>query len=357
MTPTDRIQATIAALAPLDAGAMAAARTRQAQLTKPAGALGRLEALSIQLAGITGRLDPALHRRRIIVCAADHGVTVEGVSAFPAEVTPQMVLNFLRGGAAINVLARQMGAAVTVVDLGVAAELPPHPDLVSAKIAPGSANIAHGPAMSRAEATRAIATGIEVVTRLAEGDGLDLVVLGEMGIGNTTPAAAIAATLTGRAPAEVTGRGTGISDSALAHKIAVVERALATNRPDPTDALDVLAKVGGFEIGGLAGVCLGAAARRLPVLVDGFIATSAAMLAVLLAPAVHPFLIAAHRSQERGHRAMLEHLALPPLLDLDLRLGEGTGGALAIPIVEAAVRTLTEMATFESASVSNREDA
>lgn len=356
MNPLELIQHTVDTIPPLDPGAMEAASARQAQLTKPAGALGRLESLSIQLAGITGRLDPHFAHKRVIVCAGDHGVTAEDVSAYPAEVTPQMVLNFLNGGAAINVLARRAGAAVTVVDLGVAAELPSHPDLVAAKVAFGTQNMAQGPAMSREQAVQVIATGINLVNDLVAQGRLDLVVLGEMGIGNTTPAAAITAAITGKPPAEVTGRGTGVDDAQLARKITVIERALALNRPDPTDGLDVLTKVGGFEIGGLAGVCLGGAARRIPVLVDGFIATSAALVAVTLAPAVKPYLIAAHRSQERGHRIALHHLGVAPLLDLDLRLGEGTGGALAISLVEAAVAILNEMATFDSAGVSRKSE-
>lgn len=356
MNPLDIIQATVDSIPQLDVSAMDEAGARQGQLTKPPGALGRLETLSIQLAGITGRLDPRFPRKRVIVCAGDHGVAAEGVSAFPAEVTPQMVLNFLAGGAAINVLARRAGAAVTVVDCGVGTELPPHPDLVEAKVAFGTQNMAQGPAMSRDQALQAIATGIRVVGDLVSQDGLDLVVLGEMGIANTTAAAAIGAAITGQPPAEITGRGTGVDDEGLARKIAVIERALAVNRPDPTDAIDVLSKVGGFEIGGLAGVCLAAAARRIPVLVDGFIATSAALIAVTLAPAVKPYLISAHRSQERGHRMILHHLGLLPLLDLDLRLGEGTGGALAIPLVESAVAILNEMATFESAGVSRKPE-
>ncbi|HBY93722.1 MAG TPA: nicotinate-nucleotide--dimethylbenzimidazole phosphoribosyltransferase [Chloroflexi bacterium] len=356
MNPLDTIQTAVRTIPPLRSRLMDEASTRQGQLTKPAGALGRLEALSIQLAGITGRLDPRFTHKRVIVCAGDHGVASEGVSAYLAEVTSQMVLNFLAGGAAINVLARRVGADVTVVDLGVAAALPAHPNLVAAKIAFGTQNMAQGPAMARDQALQAIATGINVVNDLANRGKLDLVVLGEMGIANTTPAAAIGAAITGQPPAEITGRGTGVDDAGLARKIAVIERALAVNRPDPTDAIDVLAKVGGFEIGGLAGICLGAAARRIPVLVDGFITTSAALIAVTLAPAVKPYLVSAHRSQERGHRVILHSLGLLPLLDLDLRLGEGTGGALAIPLVEAAVAILNEMATFDSAGVSQKAE-
>ena len=356
MNTTTLIQNMMATIRPLDFSAIEAARARQLQLTKPTGALGRLETLSIQLAGITGQLNPSLKRKHIILCAGDHGVAAEGVSAYPAEVTPQMVLNFLNGGAAINVLARQMKADVTVVDMGVASDLPPHDNLVQAKVAYGTQNMAHGPAMSREQALQAIATGSRVVNELVEQGGLDLVVLGEMGIANTTPAAAIGAVITGHTPKEITGRGTGVNDEQLAHKINVIKRALTLNQPDPSDAIDVLAKVGGFEIGGLVGVCLAAAAQRIPIIVDGFITTSAALLAVTLAPAVKPYLIAAHRSQEQGHRLLLAHMGLEPLLDLDLRLGEGSGGALAISLIEAAVGTLNEMATFAEAGVSDKEE-
>lgn len=348
------IEQTIAAIAPLDGEAMQAAAARQARLTKPPGSLGSLEAISIQLAGITGRLRPALARRHVIICAGDHGVAEEGVSAYPAEVTRQMVRNFLSGGAAINVIARQNGVAVTVVDVGVAAELPAQPPLIAAKIAPGTQNMSRGPAMTEAQAIQAVATGIRVVNQIRAEQGLDLLLLGEMGIGNTTPAAAIASVLLGCPAAEVVGRGTGLDEAGLARKIEVVERALQHNQPDPANALDLLAKVGGFEIGTLVGLCLAAAALRLPILLDGYITTSAALLAASLAPATGAFFIAAHRSQERGHQAMLAHLGLRPLLDLELRLGEGTGAALAVPLLEAAVATLNEMATFEEAGVSER---
>ena len=342
-------------IGPLDAAAMEQARLRQAQLTKPPGSLGRLESLAEQLAGITGQLNPPLAKKQIVVMAGDHGVTAEGVSAYPAEVTAQMIYNFLRGGAAINVLARQLEATVTVVDMGVAASIAAdHPHFLDRKIAPGAQNIALGPAMTRAQAERAVETGIEVVNHLAKTAGLDLLITGEMGIGNTTPAAAIAAVYTGLPPAKVTGRGTGLDETGLRRKISVVERALAINRPDPADPLEVLAKVGGFEIGGLAGLILGAAARRRPVIVDGFIATAGALIAVGLAPQAKDYLIAGHRSVEAGHPAMLAYLGLAPLLDLELRLGEGSGAALAAYLVEAAARLLNEMATFAEAGVSNK---
>ena len=343
----------ISRIGSLDEAAMAAARARQDMLTKPRGSLGRLEALSIQLAGITGNPQPSLQHKVIVTMAGDHGVVAEGVSAYPQAVTPQMVYNFLRGGAAINVMARHVGARVVVVDMGVAADLECHPNLVDKKVAPGTANIARGPAMSREQAVRALLAGVEVVEAEMT-KGLDILGMGDMGIGNTTPSSAIAAAMTGRSPAEVVGRGTGVDDAGLARKIAAVQRALTANQPDPADALDVLAKVGGFEIGGLAGAILAAAARRRPVVVDGFISTAAAMLAVGLAPQVRPYLIAAHRSQERGHAVMLEWLALDPLLDLGLRLGEGTGAALGVSLADVACKILREMATFGEAGVSGK---
>ena len=349
--PIDKL---ISQIPPLDEAAMSAARARQDTLTKPRGSLGRVETLSIQLAGITGNPRPQLQHKVILTMAGDHGVVAEGVSAYPQEVTPQMVANFLHGGAAINVLARHVGARVVVVDLGVAAELESHAGLVEKKVARGTANIARGPAMSRDQAVQALLAGAEVAeAEIAR--GLDILGTGDMGIGNTTPSAAIAAAMTGRSPAEIVGRGTGVDDAGLARKVAAVQRALTANRPDPADAVDVLAKVGGFEIGGLAGAMLAAAAQRKPVVVDGFISTAAAMIAVGLAPEARSYLIPAHRSQERGHRLMLDWLGLEPLLDLDLRLGEGTGAAFGISLAEAACKILNEMATFSEAGVSEKE--
>ena len=344
---------TIQKIQSLDERAMQAARERQAQLTKPAGSLGRLEEISIQLAGITGQPRPRFKQPVVITMAADHGVAQQGVSAYPREVTPQMVLNFLRGGAAINVLARHVGARVVVVDMGVASDLPPDSDLVIIKIAFGTRDFSQGPAMTRDEAQRAVEAGIEVATREI-GRGADMLATGDMGIGNTTPSSAIVAAFTRRPVAELTGRGTGVDDAGLARKVAVIERTLKVNRPDPSDALDVLSKVGGFEIGGLAGVIIGAAARRAPVIIDGFISGAAAMIAYHLAPMTQPYMIAAHRSVEIGHQVMLEHLQLKPLLDLDLRLGEGTGAALGISLCQAACKILDEMATFGEAGVAGK---
>ncbi|HLO31280.1 MAG TPA: nicotinate-nucleotide--dimethylbenzimidazole phosphoribosyltransferase [Anaerolineales bacterium] len=339
---------------PLDEAAMQAARARQDMLTKPRGSLGRLEELSIQLAGIKAEPFPSVERKAVIVMAADHGVAHEGVSAYPAEVTAQMVLNFLHGGAAINVLARQAGAHVTVVDIGVATEFESMPGLIRRKIMRGTRNQAQGPAMTPAEAEQALQVGVEVLNDEAA-RGLDIVATGDMGIGNTTPSSAIAALMTGCPVSQVVGRGTGIDDQGLERKVRVIEQALVVNRPDAKDAMDVLHKVGGLEIAGLAGLMIAAASRRIPVVVDGFISTAAAMIAVELAPAVRDYLISAHQSVEIGHQAMLKYLNLTPLLDLNLRLGEGTGSALAFHLIEASTRILREMATFDEAGVSDKE--
>mgnify|MGYP003805283065 CR=1 FL=1 len=337
----------------IDVVAAQKAETRQKNLTKPPKSLGRLEEISIQLAGMKANPLPTVDRKAVIVMAADHGVALEGVSAFPTEVTPQMVLNFLHGGAAVNVLARQAGADVTVVDIGVVSDFDPSlQGLVRRKIARGTRNMANGPAMSRTKAEQAIAVGMDVLAQVAE-KGLDLVATGDMGIGNTTPSSAITAVMTGLPVTKVTGRGTGLDNAGLEHKIKIIEKAIALNKPDPKDALDVLCKVGGLEIAGLAGVMIAAASRRIPVVVDGFISTAAAMIAVGLVPDVKNYLFGAHNSVEIGHRAMLKHLGLNPLFDLSLRLGEGTGAVLAFHLIEAASRILREMATFAEAGVSH----
>jgi nicotinate-nucleotide--dimethylbenzimidazole phosphoribosyltransferase len=339
---------------PLDQVAMQSARLRQDRLTKPQGSLGRLEEFSIQLAGMTAEPFPSVERKTVIVMAADHGVAQEGVSAYPAEVTLQMVSNFLRGGAAVNVLARQAGARLLIVDMGVAADLPAHEGLIIKKIAYGSGNISTGPAMTRAQAVESILSGAQIVEAEIK-RGADVFATGDMGIGNTTASAAIACALMSAEGAAIAGRGTGIDDAGYKRKLQAIERALTVNKPDANDALDVLAKVGGFEIGGLVGVILSAAAHRKPVLIDGFISSAAAMLAVSLAPQSRHYLIAAHRSKEHGHARMLEWLGLQPLLDLDLRLGEGTGAVLAFHLIEAATHVLREMATFDEAGVSERK--
>jgi len=343
---------------------MAAARARQSQLTKPAGSLGRLESLSIQLAGIQARALPDVSRRAVLTLAADHGVAAEGVSLYPQAVTQQMVLNFLRGGAAINVLARATSARVVVADFGVKgslpavdhATLPPGVRFLEVKLAHGTRNLAEDPAMTRDLAIAAIERGIELL-REEHARGLDAVATGEMGIANTTPSSCIAVVLAGVPVDQVTGRGTGLDDAQLACKRQVVQRALAINQPDRQDPVDVLAKVGGLEIAGLVGVILGAARRRTPVILDGFISGAAALVAVRLAPACREYLIAAHRSVEPGHSVILDTLSLEPLLDLKLRLGEGTGATLAFPLLEAACRILREMATFADAGISGPTDA
>lgn len=345
-----RLDSTLAAIGPLDQAAMQAAQARQDALTKPRGALGRLEAISVQVAGITGQARPRLRQKAVIVMAGDHGVAAEGVSAYPPAVTAQMVLNFLHGGAAINVLARHVGARVVVVDVGVAADLPTQAGLVAKKVAYGTANMRRGPAMTRVQAVAAIEAGIEVLEHELE-RGLDIVATGDMGIGNTTPSAAIIAAATGRPVAQVTGRGTGIDGEGLQRKIAAIEDALRLNRPNPQDGIDLLAKVGGLEIGAIAGVVLAAAAHRIPVVIDGFISSAGAVIAALLAPQATAYMIAGHKSVEIGHRAALEHLGLAPLVDLDLRLGEGTGAVLGMSLVEAACKVLCEMATFDEAGV------
>jgi nicotinate-nucleotide--dimethylbenzimidazole phosphoribosyltransferase len=348
------LQELLSKIQPLDEAAMAAARARQDDLTKPRGSLGQLEDLSVKIAGITGQEMPVIEHKVVTTMAGDHGVVADGVSAYPSEVTPQMVMNFLYGGAAINVLARHVGARVTIVDMGVATEMEAHPDLVNKKVALGTDNIAKGPAMKPEQALQAIEAGIAVVeAEIAK--GLDILATGDMGIGNTTPSATIAAAITGRSPKEIVGRGTGVDDAGLQRKIAAVESALKVNHPDAADGLDILAKVGGFEIGGLTGAILAAVAYRKPVVIDGFISTAAAMLAVSLAPQTRDYLISAHRSQELGHQIMLEWLGLEPMLDLSLRLGEGTGAVLAISLVEAACKILGEMATFSEAGVTDKE--
>ncbi|MCR4309558.1 MAG: nicotinate-nucleotide--dimethylbenzimidazole phosphoribosyltransferase [Deltaproteobacteria bacterium] len=347
------LKETVGAIVAQDPKSRAAARARLEQLTMPYWALGRLMDLAEDLAGMTRSLRPPVERKAVVVMAGDHGVAAEGVSKYPQEVTPQMVYNFVNGGAGINALARVSGARVVVVDMGVAGDLGPlaaEGKILSRRIGAGTGNMAVGPAMSREDAIRSVEAGIEVALMLAA--ETDLFATGDMGIANTTPSSAIVSVMTGAAVADVTGRGTGIDDAGLSLKVAVIEKALAVNRPDPDDAMDVLMKVGGFEIGGIAGLILGAASLRKPVLLDGFISTAGALIAQGLAPRAVDYMIAAHKSVEAGHRIALQKLGKEPLLDLGLRLGEGTGAALAMPIVEGAVRVLTEVATFEEAAVS-----
>jgi len=352
------LDATFRNIYPQDLESRQQAEARLRQLTMPDWALGDLMDLAVDLAGMTRSLSPPVARKKVVVMVGDHGVTVEGVSQYPAEVTTQMVHNFIRGGAGINALARRAGAEVCVVDVGARddfAELAGHPTFIAKKIGRGTANMVYGPAMTRTHAVLAVEAGVEVANQLAA--SVDVFGTGEMGIGNTTPSTAIAAVCTGKKVSELTGRGTGIDEARWRHKIAVIEKALARNRPDPKDGLDILAKVGGFEIGAIAGLIIGAAAHRKPVVVDGFIATAGAMIAYKLEPFVRDYLVCAHRSVEPGHTALLEKLQCRPLLDLNLRLGEGTGAALAMHLVDAAVAVLTEVATFTEAGVSCADES
>jgi nicotinate-nucleotide--dimethylbenzimidazole phosphoribosyltransferase len=337
-----------------DVGKRAAARKRLEQLTMPYWALGRLLDLAEDLAGITRSLHPPIKRKTIVTMAGDHGVVAEGVSAYPQEVTPQMVHNIVAGGAGVNALARQARAQVVVVDMGVAGDLgdlAARGKIISQRIAAGTRNMAKGAAMSREEAIRSIQAGIDVALKL--GPSVDVFGTGDMGIGNTTPSSAIVSVLSASPVADVTGHGTGINDSQREHKVRIIEKSIQVNQPDKNDGIDVLAKVGGFEIGGIAGLIIGAASLQKPVVVDGFISTAAALIAHALAPVSAQYMIAAHRSMEKGHRVALDILGKKPLIDLDLRLGEGTGAALAMNFVEAAVHVLTEVATFDEAMVSH----
>jgi nicotinate-nucleotide--dimethylbenzimidazole phosphoribosyltransferase len=350
MTPLTQI---ITQIEPVDSAWMGRAKERLDSLTKPPGSLGRLEELAATYVAIRQDPLPPLENKRVVVFAADHGVVAEGVSAFPQEVTHQMVYNFLRGGAGINVLARHVGATVEVVDIGVNHNFREAPGLVSRKVAYGSRNLAREPALTREQALEALLVGAERA-QAAIDEGVDALAAGDMGIGNTTPAAALAAAFTGRPVSAVTGRGTGINDARWSHKVAVINRALLLHKPDPTDPLGALAAVGGLEIAGIAGLILGAAAGRRPLLLDGFIATAGAMVAMRLAPAAAGYLIAAHRSVEPGHQTMLEALGLKPLFILQMRLGEGTGAALGLGLLQAAYRIYTEMATFAEAEVAGK---
>jgi nicotinate-nucleotide--dimethylbenzimidazole phosphoribosyltransferase len=332
------------------------AKEREDMLTKPQGSLGRLEGLAIDIASMKRQEVPQLKRKVVFTFAGDHGVVDEGVSAFPREVTPQMVYNFINNGAAINVLARQAGADIVIADLGVASDMDiQHPNFRDRKINAGTGNFTKGPAMTREDAVKAITIGIEIFEEEHRKEPVDLVGIGEMGIGNTTPATAILAVISGENIESIVGRGTGIDDDGIIRKITAIKKAIAVNQPCKDDGIDILQKVGGYEIGGLAGVILAGARHKVPVLIDGFISTAAALIAQLLNPVVCQYILASHRSEERGHDKMLEILNKKPILDLGMRLGEGTGAALAMHIVEAAVRIINEMATFESAGVSNKE--
>lgn len=348
------LEQAIRRIGPADAGARRRAEARQLRLTKPPGSLGRLEQVSVQLAGIFGTEKPRIQGKAVVVAAADHGVVAQGVTGYPQAVTGQMVQNFLAGGAAVSALSRLLGVRRIIVDAGVASGVRDHPDLRCLSAGHGTGDITLGPAMSARKAEQCITAGVNLAVEAAR-SGADLIAAGDMGIGNTTAASAIAATVTGKSPRETTGRGTGRTPEELEHKVEVVHRALAINRPDPGNPLDVLAKVGGFEIGVLAGVILGGSAMRRAVVLDGFISGAAALLAHRLCPATQDYMIASHRSDEQGHQAILTCLGLSPLLDLGMRLGEGSGALLAMPIIEAASTCLCEMATFDEAGVSDRD--
>lgn len=351
------LEETLKKIFPQDSESRDNAKNRLDQLALPHWALGDLMDLAIDLAGITRSMTPNVQKKAIITMAGDHGVTVEGVSKFPSEVTPQMVYNFVNGGAGINALARQAGAEVFVVDMGVDADLKDLAEsgkIINKKVGLGTDNISKGPAMSHAMAKRAIESGIEIVESLK--DTYDIFGTGDMGIGNTTPSTAIASVITGINVAELAGPGTGLDDTQLLNKIAVIEKAITINNPNPKKGLDILAKVGGFEIGGIAGVIIGAAANCKPVVVDGFISTAGALIAQTIEPFVRDYMIFSHNSMEPGHKAMQKHLGCEkPLLDLNFRLGEGTGGAVAMNLIEGAVAILTEVATFEEAAVASAD--
>jgi nicotinate-nucleotide--dimethylbenzimidazole phosphoribosyltransferase len=347
----DRLLELAEEIPPPDEAAAEEARRRHLGLTKPPGSLGRLEVLGERLAGMAGECPPFPESPAVVVCAGDHGVLERGVSPWPQEITAAMVGNFCTGGAAVNAIAKTVGARVSVLDVGVAGELERHPLLRAAKVRRGTDDLSRGPAMTREEAARAVMAGAGIAEELVESGGVDLLVTGDMGIGNTTPAACLISAFTGSLPEETTGRGTGIDDQTLKLKVNVVEEALGLHAPDPEDPLGVLAQIGGLEHAAIVGVILAGAVYRIPVILDGVVSNSAALVARVLASHSAGYVIAGHRSTEPGARIVLDHLELEPLLDLDMRLGEGIGGLLAVPLVQAAARTLNEMATLEELGV------
>ena len=352
MALEDRIRELVGEVQPANASAAESARERQSRLTKPPGSLGRLEELGAGLSGMAGECPPVVPGSpAVVICAGDHGVLARGVSPWPGEVTAAMVENICAGGAAVNALALVVGARVSVLDVGVASELGRHPLLRGAKVRPGTCDLSDGPAMGREEAARAVLAGAGIVEELVESGGVDLLVSGDMGIGNTTPAACLIAAFTGRPATEVTGRGTGIDATTLERKIRVVEEALELHRPDPGDPIGTLAALGGLEHAALVGLILMGAVYGVPVVLDGVVSNSAALVARSLAPHSVEYMVAGHRSAEPGAWVALEKLGLEPLLDLEMRLGEGTGGLLAVPLVQAAARVLDEMATLGEAGI------
>jgi nicotinate-nucleotide--dimethylbenzimidazole phosphoribosyltransferase len=348
----DRVVELAAEIPPPDHTAAEEARSRHLGLTKPPFSLGRLEELGVRLAGMAGECPPPVPESpAVVVCAGDHGVLDRGVSPWPRAVTAAMVSNFCRGGAAVNAIAKTVGARISVLDVGIAGELAKHPLLRAARVRRGTGDLSRGPAMGREEAARAVMAGAGVAEELVESGGVDLLITGDMGIGNTTPAAALISVFTGRPPEETTGRGTGIDDQTLKLKVNVVREALELHAPDPEDPLGALAQIGGLEHAAIVGVILTGAVYGVPVILDGVVSDSAALAARALAPRSVGYVIAGHRSAEPGARISLRSLDLPPLLDLDMRLGEGTGGLLAVPVVQAAARTITEMATLEEMGI------
>ena len=340
----------------IDKNLLVKTQKRLDNLTKPLGSLGRLEEIAKLVVGITNKEKPSLDKKVIVTMAGDHGVVEEQVSAYPKEVTPQMVYNFLRGGAGINVLAKHVGAKVIVVDMGVASDLEIKNGLIIKKINYGTKNFLKEPAMTRKEAIASIEAGIDVVMDEYKKNGIDIIGTGDMGIGNTTPSSAIVSVFTKEQVKKVTGRGTGINDSILENKIKVIEKAIKLHKPDPKDPIDVLSKIGGFEIGGLVGVILSGAALKIPVVIDGFISGAACLIAFAIEPKIGDYIIASHCSVEIGHKITLDHLGIKPLLNFNMRLGEGTGAALAMSIIEASIKILNEMATFSEAKVSEKLD-
>jgi nicotinate-nucleotide--dimethylbenzimidazole phosphoribosyltransferase len=358
----EKLNAEIAKIKKIDKEVEQKAYTRLADQARPAGSLGMLEHISAKMAAIKGTLDVHLKRKFIVTCAGDHGVVEEGVSLFPAEVTPQMVENFVNQGASINVLAKHAGAIVKAADFGVNFDFAPDLDIFHKKVRKGTSNFAKEPAMTRQEAVQSINSGIDIVKELVDKDSIDILGTGDMGIGNTTPSSAIIAAFSGIAPEKLTGRGTGIDDDMLKNKIRVIEKSLKLHKLiDPklaeNDPIDVLAKVGGFEIGGLAGLVIGAAAAGIPVVCDGLISTAGALIACELAPLAKQYLFASHRSVEIGHKFMHERLELDPLLDIGFRLGEGTGAALAFELIDASTRVLADIKTFEEVAIINAQKA
>ncbi|MDP6524827.1 MAG: nicotinate-nucleotide--dimethylbenzimidazole phosphoribosyltransferase [Kiritimatiellia bacterium] len=333
-----------------------AALAKLREQARPAGSLGVLEEISARLASIAGTLDVRLEKKIIVTCAGDHGIVEEGVSLFPAEVTPAMVYNFVKGGASVNVIARHAGAKVVVADLGVNHEFEPSLPIFHKKVRMGTANFAVGPAMTREEAAKSIEAGIEILDELIDAGDVDILGTGDMGIGNTSPSSAIIAAFSGLPVADVVGRGTGIDDEALSKKVDAIERGLAFNKPDASDPLDVLAKVGGCEIGGLAGLVIGAASHGIPVVCDGLISTAGALIACELAPLAREYLFCSHNSVEKGHQFMHERLKRRPLLDLDLRLGEGTGAAVAMEILDLSTRVLADIKSFEEVAIADAQE-